>query len=181
LKSFVFSGTMGELSPFASFESPGGGEEGGGLAASPPASRIVGFDRATSARVEMPSVCSLSERPERQGSLGAALQRQQAAELQPARMRLSVTTTRTHRVGGTQHEGRVSRVPRIQEESELPPATGGAGGSGGGSGGRHSGGGLSQLHLGTKAPSEGACAALARAASSTIEVPARWEPLAPTD
>ena len=160
---------MGEVSPFACFEPPGGGAQGGDLAASPPGSRVFGFERASSARLEMPSACSLAERPERQGSLGAALQRQQLNEQQPSRLRLSITTTRSLRVGGTQREGRVSRVPRIQEDSELAASSSGGCGHHGGGGGC-----LSELHLGSTAPSECDCMALTRASSSSIEVPARW-------
>lgn len=120
--------------------------------------RVVGFSECSSSASEgqghaLPSACTLTERAGSLGGLGQALLVQRsAAAAEAARPKLSITTTRSLRVGRAKHV-----PPIIQEHAELQSAAAAAAAA-----------------LGSTAPSREPLQGLHRAASSNIDMPSRW-------
>ncbi|PSC71830.1 hypothetical protein C2E20_4875 [Micractinium conductrix] len=152
---------MADLSPFAAFAGAGDGAFGSPSASPPHPSRVVGFaasaERAYSAGPEvLPIACPLAERQGSLGGLGALLRaRSVQAEPEPPRgPRLSITTTRSLRVGTGQRSKRVPAAPRIQENAAEHHGSEESAGS---------------VDLGSTAPSRPA-APIARAPSGNIDI-----------
>lgn len=150
---------MADLSPFAALSafasasppsdepSPTSGD-GSSTALSRVGSRTVGFQEPAAGALE-PSpkpvpACLLSERQHSMGSLGHLLR---AAQVEQARPRLTIATTRSLR---TPAAGRVKRVPRIMEHEAA--------------------GGSSSDLLGSTAPSHDVLPGMGMHRSSSIDI-----------